>query len=234
MTAPAGWYPDPENASVLRWWTGTAWTADRTPMPGVVPGAVRSPASVVPAVVPRAADGRTIPASTVPRPAEGVPTGTVWVYLATIVPLLGVVPPFFIDWEALFVGGASTALSSGLSGLYATVNLAWIGGTLIALVVGVGSVLFAWLDWRELSRRGIPKPFSWGFAAFVFVLGIGVYVIGRTVVLVRRTGAGLAALWVWIATLAVSAMAGVILSTIIVQHILDLMLSLRGAFPVLP
>ncbi len=31
MTAPAGWYPDPESDEQLRWWDGEAWSDRRTP-----------------------------------------------------------------------------------------------------------------------------------------------------------------------------------------------------------
>jgi len=28
---PAGWYPDPENSTQIRWWDGTAWTSTSQP-----------------------------------------------------------------------------------------------------------------------------------------------------------------------------------------------------------
>src|SRR5690606_25447855 len=30
-TAPAGWYPDPDDPNRYRFWTGTRWTDDRRP-----------------------------------------------------------------------------------------------------------------------------------------------------------------------------------------------------------
>lgn len=34
MTAPTGWYPDPEHPYTLRWWDGHAWTEFRAPVAG--------------------------------------------------------------------------------------------------------------------------------------------------------------------------------------------------------
>jgi len=31
MSTPAGWYPDPQQADTLRYWTGTNWTDQRAP-----------------------------------------------------------------------------------------------------------------------------------------------------------------------------------------------------------
>ncbi|MFF2773071.1 DUF2510 domain-containing protein, partial [Streptomyces bacillaris] len=51
---PAGWYPNPENPSELRWWDGAAWSA-RTAEPGTVVAAPATTDSV---------RSRTIPVST--------------------------------------------------------------------------------------------------------------------------------------------------------------------------
>lgn len=42
-TAPAGWYPDPIDGHLLRWWTGETWTErleHRRPEIQIAPGAV--------------------------------------------------------------------------------------------------------------------------------------------------------------------------------------------------
>lgn len=36
MTAPAGWYPDPGRAELVRWWDGSAWTEHVQPLPPAV------------------------------------------------------------------------------------------------------------------------------------------------------------------------------------------------------
>lgn len=52
--APAGWKPDPDNASRLRYWNGAAWT-DHFKSPEVPPVATRSAQSVGPITPPRPA-----------------------------------------------------------------------------------------------------------------------------------------------------------------------------------
>ena len=89
------------------------------------------------------------------------------------------------------------------------------------LVVGVG-ILFAWLDWRQLKRRGIQKPFHWAWAFLALVITNGVYVIGRGVILRRQTGKGLGPVWVWIAVTLLSLIVGVVYAGIILSDVFDL------------
>ena len=57
-------------------------------------------------------------------------------------------------------------------------------------------MLLGWLDWRQLRRQGVPKPFHWAWGFFTFAGGgTLVYLIGRSVVVRRRTDQGLAPLW---------------------------------------
>ena len=60
---------------------------------------------------------------------------------------------------------------------------------------------FSWLDYRELGRRGVDRPFHWAWS----FLSSAVYVIGRGVI-VRRVAPrrGLVPIWVMIAVTGVS------------------------------
>jgi hypothetical protein len=64
------------------------------------------------------------------------------------------------------------------------------------LLYGAG-VVVAYLDWRDLGRRGFVRPFHW---AWTF-LGSGVYVIGRSIIVRRRIegspNQALAPIWLW-------------------------------------
>ena len=70
--------------------------------------------------------------------------------------------------------------------------------SLLAGIIGYGlTAVLAFLDYRELASRGVPKPFHWAFS-LIPSYGTYVYVIGRSVVVRRRTGTGLAPLWLFI------------------------------------
>jgi hypothetical protein len=99
------------------------------------------------------------------------------------------------------------------------------------LVAGIG-ILFAWLDWRELKRRGIQKPFHWAWAFLALVVTNGVYVIGRGVILRRQTGKGLGPVWVWIAVTVLSLIVGVVYASMIMGQVFDLILEHAGDIPV--
>jgi len=68
------------------------------------------------------------------------------------------------------------------------------------LIAGV-TVLLAYFDVRRLRATGFERPFPWPWAFFSLISGVGVlvYVIGRTVLVRRRSGHGVAPLVVAIA-----------------------------------
>lgn len=194
QNVPAGWYPDPNAPGGQRWWDGTQWTEH-----------VGAPAAAQP-FAPAAA------------PA-GTKTGTVWIWLIVLLPLLSLISLFTVDWKAYLDESLAAALSNDprdatsasfallrQPGYLLSVALGWI-------LYGV-TVVFAALDVRELKKRGVPQPFHWAFA----FLTSTVYVIGRSVVVKRRTGGGLAPLWAWIGTVAVSLIATIVLTVLIFSY----------------
>jgi Protein of unknown function (DUF2510) len=181
-TAPAGWYPVSAGSAQQRWWDGTSWTEH-----------VHDPALVVAPAVPQ------VPVATpVPKAPEGTKPGTVWFWLLAIgVPVLQILEliPAAIFYNQLINNDSdvSSLVSAEFSPAYLVVLLA---GWFIYAV----SIVFAVLDWRELRQRGIPRPFHWAWSFFVLAVGWpGVYMIGRAVVVKRRTGSGLAPLWIYVA-----------------------------------
>ena len=52
--------------------------------------------------------------------------------------------------------------------------------TFISLSFVGAAILFSWLDWRELRRRGVPLPFHWAWALLALASGgLAVYIIGE-------------------------------------------------------
>lgn len=148
----------------------------------------------------------------IPQAPPGTRTNTLWIWLVVLLPLVQLIPLLFIDWAGLirFTGvEAANSLTLLTSPAYLISSFSgWIVYGLCAL--------FAWLDWRQLKAAGVPQPFHF---AWVFLSSL-VYVIGRSVVVRRRTGAGTAPLWAAIGTLVLSFIVAIYISVTVVQAVL--------------
>lgn len=206
-SAPApGWYADPYGSGALRWWDGARWGEQ------VAPAAAPSPYAAAPspyAAAPYAAPRRR------PLP-EGTPLYTVWIWLVAVLPVLSGVLLFLIHPQPMFravPGSSSVALAD---------PFALLGGPVYFVVMALNWLLaaalivFSWLDYRELSRRGVERPFHWAWSFLTLV-----YPIGRSVV-VRGVagGRGLAPMWVAIAAYVVAFVLAAIWGIILVSEII--------------
>lgn len=118
--------------------------------------------------------------------------------MLVFLPLVSVLPLFLFDW-ATFIQEAFYAQLYGAGSSTAETVVSAVA-TLVSVVYYAVTVLFAFLDWRQLRARGVDRPFHWAWSFFVVVIGTGlVYLIGRTVVLRKRTRSGLAPLFAAIA-----------------------------------
>ena len=181
----AGWYPDPSGGPVQRWWDGTGWTA-QTYNPA---GALAQNAS-----------------STVP---PGTPVYTVWIWLIVGLQLIGLASLLGTDFDALIRTAVEDSVAQaqdpnavtdpfGSAPLFTATDALQSALGLLSYLAGV---VFAFLDWRALKQRGFDRPFHWAWA---FVPWSLVYVIGRSVVVKRRAGSGLAPIWWYIALTALT------------------------------
>ena len=213
---PAGWYPDPTDASWQRWWDGTGWTEHAVPA---------ASASVVHSAgtAPYAAHAQAPAAPSAPLRTD-IQTNTVWIWLVVLLPLVMLPTLFLIDWRGYLEASLDMSAVDSANPMLPSVGmtLASLGLSVVSyVVVGIG-ILFAWLDWRELKRRGIQKPFHWAWAFLALVVTNGVYVIGRGVILRRQTGKGLGPVWAWIAVSLLSLIVGVVYAGIILNEVFEL------------
>jgi hypothetical protein len=193
---PAGWYPDQNGHQ--RWWDGTQWTEN-----------VQAPYD--PAT-------RTLAL----KAPDGTKTGTVWIWLINALLVVGMIPFFLVDWAAYVdstMVGSITGDPTAQLGMYTTPG--YVVSQLSGFVIYGLTVVFAALDVRVLKARGVQQPFHWAFA---FLTSI-VYVIGRSVVVKRRTGGGLAPLWVYIALNVLIFIVIIVWSVLLFQYMMT-------AFPV--
>jgi len=187
---PAGWYADPAGSTKMRWWDGTQWTES-----------FQEPYSTA----------ASIAALKAP---EGTKPYTVWIWLIVFLPLLSLLSYLLIDWSQLLVvdldnPGATTQAQFAMMSSPGYV-LSQVGGYLIYGLI----VLFAFFDYRALQAAGVPKPFHWAFAFLSIV-----YPIGRSVVVHRRTGHGLAPMWITIGIVVVGFIIGIVTAAVIMSSL---------------
>jgi len=161
------------------------------------------------------------PGPAAPQPLKapaGTDVNTVWIWLLVGIQILPLITAVLLPWGGMFdydlddpAAAMRASLSIYLSPLY------WLSIALGWAVYGFG-VYFAYLDHRVLGLRGVPSPFHWAFA---FLGGI-VYVVGRAIVVHRRTGAGYAPLWAAGVCVALSFVVAGVITAVTLDGIADL------------
>lgn len=165
---PPAWYPDPADATRLRWWDGGQWTAHLHD-----PSLAQQPVVSTPTV----------------GPQTPVYNGFIWAIV--LLPLLSSIAFLTFDMNAYAIRSLS-----GERG----VSLVTVPYSLLGWAIYLVIPLLAYFDRRRLRRDGYVRPFHWAWA----FLNSAVYVIGRSVVVKRRSGRGLAPIWFWAAVVLVS------------------------------
>lgn len=218
-TPAAGWYPDPAGTPRTRWWDGTRWTenysasaAQTAATPWSTPtgqpsNGVDGAPSAYPAMQPYGA----APALKAP---EGTSPSTPFIWLLAVLPIvtlaLSVVQLATIDSLV-----ESALADSGSS--YTPLDITNYG---VSLLIAAATVILAFFDARTLAARGVPRPFHWAWSFFA-LLGAPVYMIGRSVVVRRRVGSGLAPMFVNLSLILVGFIIGIVAAVIVTTRIFE-------------
>jgi hypothetical protein len=185
FTAP-GWYADPTGVPQQRWWDGRKWTEHQR-------GPMLDAGGVAP-IAPAAAQ------LTVPKSAN-----TVFIWIIVLLPILSLIAFASFDFaDFVRLSGARTPNASQEASQAFGSSYSLL--TVINSGVAVASLVLCYFDRRALHRLGIMRPFHWAWA----FLGGAVYIVGRSIIVRRRTGGGLLPLWIYL---------GVVVATVIVTAV---------------
>ncbi|MBK4346818.1 DUF2510 domain-containing protein [Lacisediminihabitans changchengi] len=207
VQTPAGWYPDYTGEPRMRWWDGTAWSDHVTEpsAPAAMPPAPATPAR------------NTVPATT--------PANNVFIWILVLLPVITLALSLTVNYAAIGrsalqdarLGESGSAMGFGVGG-GATLAISLLGWLVDAAVI-----VLAYFDNRRLKATGFERPFPWPWAFFTLISSVGVlvYVIGRTVIVKRRSGRGLAPMIVAIALAALGLILGGVAFVQIVSPMFD-------------
>lgn len=211
-SAPAaGWYPDPISDHLLRWWDGLGWQEQTLPKPAAATTVAQT------ASLPSYDESRYRPAPVLAEsvddaaaaPGEGQVTSTPVLYLGPVEvepvqtwrPARTNTPAAwalaFLPWIAQGVGllGLVAYAVSGVLGIAGAIPI------VIAMIVFALSVSLVIRDRNGLDDLGhVVKPSAWWI-----LLGPLVYLVARTVRVVRNSGHGAAPLVAFLINVALTA-----------------------------
>ena len=197
IVRPAGWYPDGANFGQQRWWDGNQWTAN-------VQAAYQAGGGILAA-----------PAGTSPHTLQ------IWLIVGTfaLLSFWSVLWPLTIDWNGYVL--ASLGDPSGITSSAYLINAQYFALLGFGLLAWAGSAVLAYFDGRALEARGVVRPFHWALTA-IPSYGPLIYIIGRSVVVRRRTGSGLAPMWVMIISLVASIVLFVAVLVVLVNSMMGI------------
>ncbi|WP_201787611.1 hypothetical protein, partial [Rathayibacter tanaceti] len=151
------------------------------------------------------------PAYPQPSPSAGaapqqrdtsIVTATPWIWVVVLLPLLSALSIFLLPPSAIVDSSMSSTYGPRASMGMSTAYFVGLGVLqVVGFLIYAAEVVFAFLDWRQLKRAGLQRPFHWAWA---FLAAPYVYVIGRSVIVKRVTGGGLLPLWVFLGVVVVS------------------------------
>ncbi|NQX26445.1 DUF2510 domain-containing protein [Microbacteriaceae bacterium VKM Ac-2854] len=165
-----------------------------------------------------------------PQKDPSIRTNTVWIWLIIGLPLLSLFSIFAFDPNefAREVAAASSTGSTSYSGMGMMANPVYGLVQLLGFAITAATILFGFFDYRALKAAGLQRPFHWAWGFFALIVGPIVYVIGRSVVVKRVTGGGLLPLWVFIGTVVVQIIVGLVWAAQLINAIIEVMPSIQG------
>jgi hypothetical protein len=150
-------------------------------------------------------------AAQVNAPALKAPEGTSAYnpYILTMIVLL------VVSFLSIFIAANPTTLAAAVEAESsdAPATTAELISNIINFALYVAWVVLAYFDHRALKNAGVPQPFHW---AWTFLAAPIVYFIGRGVVTRRRTGSGIATMWIAIGYLIATFIAVIVLIVAVV------------------
>ncbi|WP_158507226.1 DUF2510 domain-containing protein [Subtercola sp. Z020] len=180
--AAPGWYPTAPSSPTLRWWDGMQWTEHLRNQQDFEPPAVSTITSLTPVY-------------------------TVFIWLYTLLPLVSVLALIPVDLTGMVEQQVRQSIANPRVG--STGALFGSPGYVLLQVLSVVSyaamVVLAYFDWKRLGRLGFARRFHWAWA---FVTAV--YLIGRSVVVHKESGRGLAVVVVYISIVAFSLIVAVV------------------------